>query len=57
MQDGALTMRDWFAGQAVSGLCSNTKWMENAPRGTGDCACAIARAAYEVAEALLKARD
>lgn len=37
MQDGALTMRDWFAGQAVAGLCSNMKWMENVHQATGSC--------------------
>jgi hypothetical protein len=42
-----ITMRDWFAGQAMQGLCAN-----GVTNYTG-----IARAAYSVADAMLEERE
>ncbi len=42
-----MTLRDWFAGQAMQGLCAN-----GARNYTG-----IARAAYCVADAMLEERE
>jgi len=42
-----ITMRDWFAGQAMQGLCAN-----GVTNHTG-----IARAAYSVADAMLEERE
>jgi hypothetical protein len=46
-----MSLRDWFAGQAVAGISANADWW----------ACAhedqIARQSYEIADAMLAARD
>jgi hypothetical protein len=42
-----MTLRDWFAGQALTGLLAGN---------TGDKAPNWAKAAYQVADAMLKAR-
>lgn len=48
---GGMTLRDWLAGQALTGIAANTDWW----------ACAevdqVARQAYEIADAMLAARD
>lgn len=44
-----MSLRDWFAGQALAGINANPTWDEN---GWED----RARAAYEAADAMLKAR-
>jgi hypothetical protein len=44
---GGLTMRDWFAGQALIGIMAHDP-MENAYVMTSDC--------YMIADAMLKAR-
>jgi hypothetical protein len=41
-----MSLRDWFAGQALVGLCA----YDETPEG-------LARASYQVADAMLKARD
>ena len=47
---GGMTLRDWFAGQA---LCAGIQWCEY--HETGDYAAA-AVVAYEIADAMLTAR-
>ncbi len=42
-----MTLRDWFAGQALIGLCLSEPWVLSEAK---------AQAAYEVADALLAAR-
>lgn len=44
-----MTLRDWFAGQALAGINSNPAWEEN---GWSD----LARASYDAADAMLSAR-
>jgi hypothetical protein len=49
-QDG-MTLRDWFAGQALAGLCASTAH-DDAPK-----ASTIADWAYQQADAMLEARE
>ena len=44
-----MSLRDWFAGQALAGICANSAWDENGWP-------ARAKAAYDAADALLSAR-
>jgi hypothetical protein len=46
-----MTLRDWFAGQALAGLCASTTH-DDSP-GTA----LLATWAYQQADAMLKARD
>lgn len=45
-----MTLRDWFAGQALAGINANATWDAN---GWAD----RARASYEAADAMLRARS
>ena len=47
---GGMTLRDWFAGQALMGVLSNSKLDERVGENR------VARSAYEIADAMLKAR-
>lgn len=47
---GGMTLRDWFAGQALAGLCGDVSNMTETPDQ-------LARAAYAAASAMLKARE
>ena len=46
-----LTLRDWFAGKALTGMLTND------PRNVSDIAAWAAVAAYEMADAMLAARE
>ena len=48
-----MTLRDWFAGQALAGACA--MWCESAGRMVNPDA-AVAGWAYEIADAMLEAR-
>jgi hypothetical protein len=48
--DGGMTLRDWFAGQAISGACSP------APDGWSISPSDHAEWAYQMADAMLAAR-
>jgi hypothetical protein len=50
-----MTLRDWFAGQALSGLLVNGFMPNQAPQGTG--IFDYARAAYFLADAMLLERE
>lgn len=52
--NGGMTLRDWFAGQALAGLMPVCQHDTIAP---GTWPQHIARNAYEVADAMLAARD
>jgi hypothetical protein len=45
-----MSLRDWFAGQVMTGICANAAWNENGW-------AARARAAYDAADAILSARQ
>jgi hypothetical protein len=45
-----MPLRDWFAGQALMGICANTDW-------TPTDAHLVARDAYAHADAMLKERE
>ena len=56
---GGMTLRDYFAGQALAGLCSNMDFIQNAGRNAGageDVNSIISHSAYEFADAMLAAR-
>lgn len=44
-----MTLRDWFAGQALAGICADPA---SASSGAGE----LARASYNLADAMLRAR-
>ncbi len=53
-----MTLRDWFAGQALKGMLANPKWPDvgdgGLPAGEEECA---AHWAYGFADAMLAARE
>ena len=50
-----MTLRDWFAGQALAGFYANTEGMAALPKGSD--ANTIADMVYEQADAMILARD
>lgn len=57
-QEG-MTLRDYFAGQALQGFCSNPEWVKNARElkvKPADNQENHAIAAYQMADAMLKER-
>lgn len=48
--DGGMTLRDYFAGQALAGFCATGLKAGNGPAG-------FASTAYEMADAMLRERD
>ncbi len=53
---GGMTIRDYFAGQALVGLCSN-RWIMKSMEKSVSPRLATAVAAYEYADAMLEARN
>lgn len=49
-----MTMRDWFAGQALSGMIASNQWHIGSAHGSA--ANIVADHAYEMADAMLDAR-
>jgi hypothetical protein len=53
-----MTLRDYFAAKAMQGLISCPDWRENVGEEEGiDASDCTARAAYMMADAMLKARE
>lgn len=57
-----MSLRDWFAGQALAGLCSNPEgpFQANSMSGWGLTNCdelQVSNQAYAMADAMLKARE
>lgn len=50
-----IELRDYFAAKAMLGMWSNDKFMEALPSGTE--AQSVAAMSYEMADAMLKARE
>lgn len=60
--DQGMLLRDWFAGQALAGLCANPggPFQANPQNGWSIVNCTtedVARVAHDLADAMLKARD
>ena len=58
-QEG-MSLRDYFAGMALQGLCANTGVIYGdhlCPEHPADCCGPISRAAYELADAMLNSRN
>lgn len=54
-----MSLRDWFAGQAIAGLvvgCAGMLGNEFAAYAKGDCNAVLANRAYTLADAMLAAR-
>lgn len=52
-----MTLRDWFAGQALAGLAANKKQTEAAlGLGPEDARVLLAKTSYAIADAMLAAR-
>lgn len=49
MQDGGITVLDWFAGQALSGLLASDEFSQSSPE-------ALARLSYGQARAMMNER-
>lgn len=57
---GGMTLRDYFAAAAMTGLCANTAIVfgdHRAPEHPADCLNSISDAAYSVADAMLSERN
>ena len=51
-----MTQLDWFAGQALAGLCANAAYLDVLPKTGEDSAAALSQVAYDIAAAMLTAR-
>jgi hypothetical protein len=49
-----MTLRDWFAGQALAGICANPAWNDTFHKSVS---APSAEAAYSMADAMLAARE
>lgn len=51
-----MTLRDYFAGQALAGLCANHEWLNNVSRAAESVTGTAAGSAFEFADAMLAKR-
>lgn len=49
-----MTLRDYFAGQALAGICANSGWNDTFHGSVNDPS---AKASYAMADAMIAARD
>jgi len=52
-----MTMRDWFAGKAMQGMFSDADVLQVMAKGKRAAVIEVADMAYQVADAMLKARE
>ena len=52
-----MTLRDWFAGQALAGLCANAAYLDLLPKVSPASEKALAEVALSIADATLAARN
>ena len=52
-----MSLRDWFIGQALAGMCASSYWCENAQANDPVATKALADSSVAVADAILKARE
>lgn len=54
-----LTKRDWFAGQALMGFCSNQAYLNNLSKNVSDIPLneILSGICYKTADAMLEARE
>lgn len=50
-----MTLRDWFAGQTLMGMCGNSD-IAKAAMETGNAGATLAESAYDMADAMLAQR-
>lgn len=52
-----MSLRDYFAANALAGLCANSHWIANTQENHGDALTALSMVVYELADAMLRARE
>ena len=55
--DYGMTLRDWFAGQALTGVLGNPATMEFMATKGDDLCTTASRLSYEMADAMIAERD
>lgn len=50
-----MSLRDYFAAKAANGLCANPSWLQEV--GGDEAVNVVAKASYELADAMLAARN
>ena len=53
---GGMTLRDWFAGQALAGLCANAEYLDLLPKASPASEKALAEVVTSIADAMLRNR-
>lgn len=56
MHHRGMSLRDWFAGQAIAGFAGNQSWLVGVASKDANLAGTIARACFEIADAMLAER-
>ena len=54
--DEGMSLRDWFAGQALAGLCANAEYLDLLPKASPASEKALAEVVTSIADAMLRAR-
>ncbi len=57
ISEGGMSLRDWFASQALAGLASDGQAISQIAREGADPAAVTARTAYAMADAMLAERE